>query len=148
MTQPVRVLHDYGTHSYAYRYHRDAQVYCPSCGQQTVWTEEGEGDYYAGPESVCTSCKSRFCLNLVYADPMAAKVAEQILAGGTDEPEKRATPPKWSVSHRLSPKILDVALGRNPMFDILMGRGEGDMIFKIDGGAPLASPITFEERES
>lgn len=30
--------------------------FCPGCGKKTVWEEEGEGDYYCGPEIICASC--------------------------------------------------------------------------------------------
>jgi hypothetical protein len=30
--------------------------FCPACGKQTVWQECSEGDYYAGPQIVCSSC--------------------------------------------------------------------------------------------
>ena len=30
--------------------------FCPVCGKKTVWQECSEGDYYAGPHIVCSSC--------------------------------------------------------------------------------------------
>lgn len=32
------------------------EEYCPSCGKQEIWTEEGPGNYYVGEMSVCMAC--------------------------------------------------------------------------------------------
>lgn len=36
--------------------------YCPGCGKQTVFIEQGEGDYYQGPSYYCKSCNYAFSL--------------------------------------------------------------------------------------
>jgi len=33
--------------------------YCPHCAAKTVWEAE-DGDYYAGPEFLCTTCAGAF----------------------------------------------------------------------------------------
>jgi hypothetical protein len=35
--------------------------FCPACGKKTVWTEDGEGDFYRGPTTVCSSCGGSMC---------------------------------------------------------------------------------------
>jgi rRNA maturation protein Nop10 len=35
--------------------------YCPSCGKKSVWEENGEGDYYRGPNFICSSCGGSMC---------------------------------------------------------------------------------------
>jgi predicted RNA-binding Zn-ribbon protein involved in translation (DUF1610 family) len=38
------------------------EYFCPNCGKLEVWSEDGPGDYYAGEDYVCTSCKCFFNL--------------------------------------------------------------------------------------
>ena len=40
----------------------DTELFCPFCGVKSVKTERGDGDYYAGPAFVCTSCETEFFL--------------------------------------------------------------------------------------
>ena len=49
-------------HSHDSIYCRDREVYCPLCGSQSVWFEDDEGDYYSGPNHVCTACGGSFAL--------------------------------------------------------------------------------------
>lgn len=37
-------------------------MYCPECGEQEVWKEESEGDWYVGPDHSCTFCKNAFTI--------------------------------------------------------------------------------------
>lgn len=42
-------------------YHRsedwtETVYYCPICGKQAVWMEDGAGDYYSGPAIMCAVC--------------------------------------------------------------------------------------------
>jgi hypothetical protein len=37
-------------------------LFCPSCGKQDVWVEEGSGDYYVGNEHICASCAVQFTI--------------------------------------------------------------------------------------
>ena len=37
-------------------------LYCPSCGEQNVYIEKSEGDYYQGPSHYCTSCRVEFTM--------------------------------------------------------------------------------------
>lgn len=34
--------------------------YCLKCGEKEVWVEAGDGDFYEGPDYVCTSCHTMF----------------------------------------------------------------------------------------
>lgn len=61
MTVKLDVKYSLG-HSYPERWKRDT-YYCPNCGKQNVWSEQGEGDYYYGPSSLCVDCGFSFCLN-------------------------------------------------------------------------------------
>jgi hypothetical protein len=40
-------------------YDRD-DMWCPFCGNKSVWEERGEGDHYLGPNEVCASCGASF----------------------------------------------------------------------------------------
>lgn len=39
---------------------------CPSCGNRYVWVEQGEGDYYQGPEYICVKCGEVFTIQGPY----------------------------------------------------------------------------------
>lgn len=45
-------------HSYHERWHR-TDLFCPSCGKQTVWDEDGMGDIEMGPRYLC-ECGASF----------------------------------------------------------------------------------------
>lgn len=36
------------------------ELYCPHCGKQEVWEEQGGGDYYVGVDYACTACAHIF----------------------------------------------------------------------------------------
>ena len=38
----------------------DTELHCPACGMQNVKVEQGEGDYYTGPDHYCMNCKNVF----------------------------------------------------------------------------------------
>jgi hypothetical protein len=40
--------------------------FCPQCGNKSVWVEDSEGDYYEGPQFICTHCESSFRLPRIY----------------------------------------------------------------------------------
>lgn len=60
MEKRVTIKYKLG-HSYVFTYEK-TDLYCPSCGKQKVWVEQGSGDYYVGAEYVCTSCTASFHL--------------------------------------------------------------------------------------
>lgn len=43
-------------HSYSFEYLKDLDMYCPNCGERTVYFEHSVGDYYVGATHVCISC--------------------------------------------------------------------------------------------
>lgn len=45
-----------GTHTYKQSV-SPTTLYCPACGKQDVWKDDGAGDYYVGPTFYCRSCK-------------------------------------------------------------------------------------------
>lgn len=49
-----------------HRYEEDWQLterYCPKCGAtDAVWKDTSPGDYYLGPEHLCTQCNTSFYL--------------------------------------------------------------------------------------
>lgn len=55
----VTVKYELG-HSIDFNYKKDETVHCLSCGKKEVWAEQSEGDYYAGPNYVCTHCNATF----------------------------------------------------------------------------------------
>lgn len=52
----VRVPFERGDKSVTYHTFVLTDWFCPACGKKTVWEEDDEGDYYCGPEIVCSSC--------------------------------------------------------------------------------------------
>jgi predicted RNA-binding Zn-ribbon protein involved in translation (DUF1610 family) len=61
MQKPIEVTVNYGNHQYHYEYAKSA-YFCPNCGSEEVWVEQSDGDYYQGPNHVCTSCTALFTL--------------------------------------------------------------------------------------
>lgn len=57
----MKILNEYATHHYWDEY-RIGQLFCPNCGKQSVWEEQGSGDYYCGPDYLCISCDHRFSI--------------------------------------------------------------------------------------
>ena len=53
---------DYGTHKYTETWELDGELYCPHCGEQSVWVDQSPGDYYVGVQHVCTECRWSFYL--------------------------------------------------------------------------------------
>ena len=49
------------THFYTENWSK-TEYYCPNCGRQYVWEEDGEGDYYVGSQLMCTCCGVEFNL--------------------------------------------------------------------------------------
>jgi predicted RNA-binding Zn-ribbon protein involved in translation (DUF1610 family) len=47
------------SHQYNETWYR-SKFYCLSCGAREVWRCAGMGDYYEGPEYICTGCKTSF----------------------------------------------------------------------------------------
>jgi transposase-like protein len=37
-------------------------LFCPSCGENRVYDEQGMGDYYVGPQFLCAACGASFFL--------------------------------------------------------------------------------------
>jgi hypothetical protein len=48
-----------GGHSYQEKWEL-TQWYCPCCGKQFVYQEQGPGDYYVGSEMLCIICNGSF----------------------------------------------------------------------------------------
>lgn len=73
MIQLIKVhnKHDsyYGVHAEPVGFH------CPKCGGKDVYVEFGDGDFYAGPDYICKSCKAVFNL------PSGVSVDESIVFG-------------------------------------------------------------------
>lgn len=55
--------------------------YCPVCGKQPVWGEQGPGDYYEGSEYLCLTCGTTFTLPSCSDVPNDNKHDVQRLAG-------------------------------------------------------------------
>lgn len=53
-------IHYPAGHSYEFQYAYSPGVFCVNCGTAEVYTEQGEGDYYVGPTSVCLACYATF----------------------------------------------------------------------------------------
>lgn len=65
-----------------------SKMYCPNCGKQEIWEEQGSGDYYAGVDYVCTACGSKSYLDSVHVpnDSSHAEILEQLRSGITNKP--------------------------------------------------------------
>ena len=61
---------------------RKSSIFCPDCGEQEVWTEEGGGDYYQGPSHICTACSFGFTMpsGRLHDDPQDQQLVEQLKA--------------------------------------------------------------------
>lgn len=47
----------YGTNCYPETWALEEDMYCTNCGKQnTVWSNQGEGDYYHGCQYLCLDC--------------------------------------------------------------------------------------------
>jgi len=53
--------------------------FCPACGKQEVWREDGEGDYYVREDYVCISCGVEFNLP-TGAEPASSLRATQAIS--------------------------------------------------------------------
>lgn len=57
-------------HSYAESWSK-TNAYCPDCGKQSAWHDQGGGDYYVDEEFICTACGFSFhlpCSHLIDND--------------------------------------------------------------------------------
>lgn len=43
-------------HSYVEKWKVEQDLFCPHCGAKEVWCENGDGDYYEGPNHLCKAC--------------------------------------------------------------------------------------------
>lgn len=60
MKKTVTVKYDAG-HSYDFDYKKEV-MFCPNCGKREIWVECSDGDYYMGPQHVCSNCDFSFCM--------------------------------------------------------------------------------------
>ena len=86
----MRVLADYGTHHYWREYDHDEALFCPHCGEKTVYVEQGAGDYYVGPTHLCVSCHFSFSLpGGAKSTGTELKIIKQLISGKVDKPKNR-----------------------------------------------------------
>lgn len=65
-------------HTYKFKYEL-SDLFCPNCGQRTVWVEQSVGDYYEGPNHLCRKCNYKFSLpRLDHANDEDKQIIEQI----------------------------------------------------------------------
>lgn len=60
MQKKVTIKYELG-HSYDFIYEK-SNLYCPVCGEQAIWEEQGNGDYYEGVNYSCVNCDASFTL--------------------------------------------------------------------------------------
>lgn len=58
----VNVKYEAG-HNIDYEYSL-TELFCPICGNKTVYVDQGYGDYYLGPDHLCITCNSTFAGNI------------------------------------------------------------------------------------
>lgn len=82
--EKVKVCHEYaGSHHYMKTFAK-TEHYCPGCGEQQVWVDEGPGDYYLGSDYVCANCC--FLCFLETSNKADQEVCRQIRDGVTRQP--------------------------------------------------------------
>lgn len=83
----MKVLDEYpGSHHYWAEFVKE-DIHCIGCGTKGVWVAS-EGDYYAGPEHICTNCE---CIFHIAVGPSKAEKndlikIEQLRTGITKDP--------------------------------------------------------------
>ena len=86
------ILVNYKTHQTQHSLTFQEKIYCPSCGQLTVWKDSFD-DYYVGCTFHCTSCGSHF--NLILGKPEDSdcyrQIIEELRVGGPPQ----GGPLKW-----------------------------------------------------
>jgi hypothetical protein len=86
----MKVTLEFGeSHHYTREYTQSSGAdYCPGCGSiGTLWVENSPGDYYCGPDNICTHCGCSFTIQgPSKAEGAYKSVIEQIRAGKQKEP--------------------------------------------------------------
>lgn len=85
----MKVINQYKNHHYVSSFTK-TQCFCPSCGNKTVWEEDGSGDYYVGCTNLCTSCGVDFTIqgpHMAEEDNVKGML-EQLRSGITAVPKK------------------------------------------------------------
>lgn len=54
----------------------ETEFHCPGCGEQKVYVERNEGDYYQGPEYHCIECGFSFTMPYCENDNEGYKIEE------------------------------------------------------------------------
>lgn len=57
----IKVVEDHGTYTSESSWDV-GDYYCPNCGERTVYEENGEGDYYVGPDLICVLCSAAWTM--------------------------------------------------------------------------------------
>lgn len=85
----LRVLNEYpGHHHYWETYTKDVKLHCVNCGSKGIWVAS-DGDYYAGPDHVCTECGHKFSMPCGPGEMREANekgILEQLRTGAIKEP--------------------------------------------------------------
>lgn len=85
----MKVVNEFKSHHYVVEFLK-SKLYCPNCGKQEVWEEQGGGDYYLGVDYICTSCGSKSHLDSVHIPNNESNhvgILEQLKSGVTNEPK-------------------------------------------------------------
>jgi hypothetical protein len=84
----MKVLNEYpGSHHYWREYEEITGVHCLSCGNDTLWEEQGLGDEHDGPECVCTRCGCAFTYHArMSVEPNEKNIVKQLKNLNTFEP--------------------------------------------------------------
>lgn len=85
----MKVLNEYPCSHHYWDEFEKSRYFCPNCGKQEVWEEQGAGDYYVGVTYICAACGAKFDLPSG-ADPVTEPNdqlrAKQLREGYTAEP--------------------------------------------------------------
>lgn len=58
----MKVLNEYPNSHHYIDVYEPSDLFCPHCGNDTVWQEQSPGDYYTGPDYICTTCEMDFSI--------------------------------------------------------------------------------------
>lgn len=84
----MKVLNEYPNSHHYWEDFEKTDLFCPACGKQEVWEEQGAGDYYLGPDFICTACGSDWTMQgpNKREEPNVKGKIEQLRTGTTKTP--------------------------------------------------------------
>lgn len=83
----MRVLLEFKNSHHYFEEYEKSDLYCPNCGENEVWEEMGDGDYYVGNDHACVGCGFIFTMPTGrIASDAWAEIPKQLKSGVTNTP--------------------------------------------------------------